>query len=212
MCPRVAFALLLCGALAAISPAQQIASDVVVQGASVNDGYGGWPSCGVDGQVYRHPGGGDLTSVMRVSPDGSTLLFTLPEHVYPGVIAPAGTGLDILSSLYSTAERRVHTQMFHFDRQANLLTQNQVTVPIQPWGMAVMPSGRTIIVGTHLNDPERPEDRKYGFAILDENDKLLRSVDLPLPPEGGGWRFAGSRARCALGYKSSCSWPLSRFC
>jgi hypothetical protein len=37
----------------------QIVSDVVVQGASVNDGYGGWPTCGVDGQVYRHPSGGD---------------------------------------------------------------------------------------------------------------------------------------------------------
>ena len=25
-----------------------------------------------------------------------------------------------------------------------------------------------------------------GLAILDEDDKLLRSVDLPLPPGGGG--------------------------
>jgi len=53
----------------------QIVSDVVVQGASTNHGYGGWPVCGVDGQVYRRPGRGDLTSVMRVSRDGSTLYF-----------------------------------------------------------------------------------------------------------------------------------------
>ena len=84
MCSRFAFTLLFSGVLAAISPTQQISSDVVVQGASVNDGYGGWPTCGLDGQVYRHPSG-DLTSVMRVSPDGSTLLFRLPEQVYPGL-------------------------------------------------------------------------------------------------------------------------------
>jgi hypothetical protein len=82
---------------------------------------------------------------------------------------------------------------YHFDSQADLLVQNQVTIPIQPWGMAVMPSGRTIIVGTHLNDPEHSDDRKYDFAVLGENDKLLRSADLPLPPGGGGWTFAGSR-------------------
>jgi hypothetical protein len=132
--------------------------------------------------------------VMRVSPDGSTLLFTLPEHVNPGVIAPAATGLNILSSVYSTAERRVLDQMFHFDRQANLLAQNRVIIPIQPSGMAVMPSGRTIIVGTHFSDPDHPDDRKYGFAILDENDTLLKSVDLPLPPGGGGWTFASRMA------------------
>jgi hypothetical protein len=190
---RFAFVLFF-GVLAAVSPAQEITSDVVVQGASVGDGYGGWSTCGADRQVYRHPGGGDSRSVMRVSPDGSTLLFTLPEHVYPGVIAPAGTGLIISSSVYSTAERRVHDQVFHFDSQANLLAQNQVTIPIQPLGMAVMPSGRTIIVGTHLTDPDHPDDRKYGFAILDENDRLLKSVDLPMPPGGGGWTFSSHMA------------------
>jgi hypothetical protein len=56
--------------------------------------------------------------------------------------------------------------------------------------MAVMPSGRTIIAGSRLKDPDNPEDRKYGFAILDENDQLSRSADLPLPPGGGGWTFA----------------------
>lgn len=76
--------------------------------------------------------------------------------------------------------------MFHFDSPAGVLAQNQVTIPIQPSGMAVMPSGKTIIVGTHSNDPGHPDDRKYGLAILDEDDKLLRSVDLPLPPGRGG--------------------------
>ena len=53
---------LLSGVLAAISPAQQMTSDVVVQGASLNDGYGGWPTCGVDGRFIGISGGGDLTS------------------------------------------------------------------------------------------------------------------------------------------------------
>jgi len=172
----------------------QIVSDVVVQGASTNDGYGGWPVCGVDGQVYRTPSRRDLTSVMRVSRDGSTLLFSPPEHVHPEVIAASGSGVNVLSSVYSTAERRVHFQMYHFDSQANLLAQNQMTIPIQPYGMAVMSSGRTIVVGTHLKDPDNPDDRKYGFAILDENDKLVRSVDLPLPSGGGGWIFASQMA------------------
>src|SRR5215472_1963913 len=172
----------------------QIVSDVVIQGASMNDGYGGWPVCGVDGQVYRKPGRGDLTSVMRVSRDGSTLLFSPPEHVYPGVIAAAGSALNILSSVHSTAERSVPFQMYHFDSQANLLAQNPVSIPVQPYGMAVMSSGRPIVVGTHLKDPDNPGNRKYSFAILDENDQLVRSVDLPLPSGGGGWTFASQMA------------------
>ena len=193
MRPRFAFPLLffLAAVLAANSTAQQITNDVVIQGASVNDGYGDWLTCGVDGQVYRHPGG-HLTSVMRVSPDGSTLLFRLPEQVYPREIAPAGTGLSILGPS-SKGERSVHVQMYHFDNQANLMAQSQVTIPIQPTSMAVLPSGRTILAGLSHDDPQIQDEWKYGFAILDENDKLLRSIDLPLPPGGGGWTFASSR-------------------
>jgi hypothetical protein len=194
MCLRLAFALMLPGVLATSALAQQTITDVVVQGASMNDAYGGGAlTCGVDGQIYRHPSGGGMTSVMRISPDGSTLLFTLPEHVYPGVIAPAGTGLKILSSVYSSAERRSGLQMFHFDNLANLLAQNSVVIPIEPSAMAALPSGRTIVVGSHLKDPDYPDDRKYSFVILDENDELWKSVDLPLPPGGGGWTFIGIR-------------------
>jgi hypothetical protein len=134
-------------------------------------------------------------SVMRVSRDGSTLLFSLPEHVSPEVIAPANAGLNILSSVYSDAERRTHLQVDHFDSQANLLAQNPVTIPIRPHQMAVLPSGRTIVAGTHSKgDPSNQDEWVYGFAILDENDKFVRSVDLPLPPGGGGWTFTGQMA------------------
>jgi hypothetical protein len=191
VCSRFGFALLLTVVLTVVSPAQQGNSDVVVQGASVNDGYGSWPTCGVDGQIYRSPSGGRLTSVMRVSRDGSTLLFNLPEGMAAGPIAPAGTGLNILSSFYSTAERRLSLQMLHFDSRADPLAQHEVTMPLQStMAMVAMPSGRTIIAGSHWKDPGNPEDRTYGFVILDEDDKLERSVDLPLPPGGGGWTFA----------------------
>lgn len=190
MCSRLAFALLFSVVLSAASPAQQITGDVMVQGASLNDGYMGFTTCGADGQVYRRPGSGAASSVMRISPDGSSLVFTLPEHTYPGVIAPVGTGVNILSAVYATRERRVHFQMYHFDGQASLLEQDQGTLPLYPHAMAVLPSGRTIMTGDHLDDPDDPEDRKYGFAILDENDKLVKSVYLPLPPGGGGWTFA----------------------
>jgi hypothetical protein len=46
--------------------------------------------------------------------------------------APAGTGVNILSAVYSTAERRFHFQMFHFDSQANLLVQHHGTIPVRP--------------------------------------------------------------------------------
>jgi hypothetical protein len=190
MSSRLAFALLFPVVLAAASPAQEITGDVVVQGASVNDGYQGWTTCGVDGQVYRRPGTGAAHSVMRVSTDGSSLVFILPEHAHPDVIAPAGTEVRILSAVYVVAERRVQYHMYHFDGQASLLTQNQGTLSLYPHAMAVLPSGRTIITGSRLDDPDHPEDRKYGFAILDENDELVKSVDLPLPPGGGGWTFA----------------------
>jgi hypothetical protein len=102
-----------------ISSAQQVTSDVVVSNASLNDGYGGWSTCGVDGQVYRHPSG-RLRSIMRVSRDGSTLLFTVPDDVWPGTFAPAGTGLNILGSHVSQTEGRTY-EMYHFDSQANLV-------------------------------------------------------------------------------------------
>ena len=181
---------LLCAVLAATSFAQLAVKEVVVQGASLNDEYGGGTTCGVDGQVYRRPSGGPLTSVMRVSPDGSTLLFTLPEHVFPDLIAPVGTGVNIMSTTYSPGEHRFHFQMFDFDSQANLLSQTEGTLPVRPTGMAALPSGRTIVIGTHSNDPYNQNEWEYGFAILDSKDKVVKSVDLPLPPGGGGWTFA----------------------
>jgi hypothetical protein len=81
----------------------QIISDVVVLNATINDGYASWSECGVNGEVYRHTSG-HVNSIMRVSPDGSALIFALPDGTWPAAIAPAGTGLKILT--YTSREMK----------------------------------------------------------------------------------------------------------
>jgi hypothetical protein len=168
---------------------EQIISDVVVSGASVNDGYGGWTTCGVEGQVYRHPGSGQFRSIQRVSPDGSTLLFSLPDNVWPAAIAPAGAGLNILARNFSRTEGRFY-EMYHFDSQANLLTHRRVRLTFAPERMATTSSGKTVVLGHYPDDFSKVEDWKYVGAILDADDQLKRAFDFPLPPGGGGWTFA----------------------
>jgi hypothetical protein len=168
---------------------EQVISDVVVSGASVNDGYGGWTTCGTDGQVYRHPGSGHLRSIQRVSPDGSTLLFSLPDDAHPAAIAPAGKGLNILAGNFSQTEGRFY-EMYHFDSQANLLTRHRVHMTFAPERMAVTSSGKTIVLGHYPDDFNKREDWKYSGAVLDADDQLTRGFDFPLPPGGGGWTFA----------------------
>ena len=167
----------------------QIVSDVVVSGASLNDGYGGWTTCGVDGQVYRHTSG-RLTSIQRVSPDGSTLVFSLPGDAWPKAIAPTGTGLNILAGNISQTEGRFY-EMYHFDSHAGLLTRRRVHMTFSPEEMAVTSSGKTIVVGHHPDDFAQRDDWKYGGAVLDADDQVTTSFDLPLPPDGGGWTFSG---------------------
>jgi len=175
-----------------ISYAQKVTSDIVVVGASVNDGYGGWTTCGVDGQVYRRPGSGRLTSIMRVSRDGSTSLFALPDGLRPQVFAPAGTGLNILASHFSRTEGPIF-EMYHFDSQANLLAQHPVLIDFGPSEMAITTSGVTIVVGHHPDDFANRDDWKYGGAVLDADDKVITRFELPLSPGGGGWTFVGPR-------------------
>lgn len=168
---------------------EQVIRDVVVSGASVNDGYVGWTTCGNEGQVYRHPGSGRLTSIQRVSPEGSTLIFSLPDNAYPAAIAPAGKGLNILAGNFSQTEGRFY-EMYHYDGQANPLTHHRVHMTLAPERMAVTSSGKTIVLGHYPDDFSKNEDWKYGGAILDADDQLTRGFDLPLPPGGGGWTLA----------------------
>jgi hypothetical protein len=49
--------------------------------------------------------------------------------------------------------------------------------------MATTSSGTTILVG------HRPDRSTYGALVLDAGDRVIRSFDLPSPPEGGAWTF-----------------------
>ena len=87
--------------------AQQITNEVVISGASLNDGYAG-SDCDDDGQLYRRPmsarPGGQDVSLMRVAKDGSTLLFTLPKPEWSiQVFAPIAAGLAVMTNSYTVS-------------------------------------------------------------------------------------------------------------
>ena len=145
---------------------EQVISDVVVSGASINDGYEGWTTCGIEGQVYRHPGSGHLTSIQRVSPDGSILLFSLPDNVWPAATAPAGPGLNVLARNLSRSEGLFY-EMYHLDKQANLLIRRRVRITFEPEKMAVTSSGRTVVLGHYSNNFSSVVDWFFVAAILD---------------------------------------------
>lgn len=194
---RFALAVLVAISSVHISHAQQLVRDVVVSGASLNDGFGNGLTC-ADGQLYRF--GDHSDSVMRVAPDGSTLMFQLPDEQWPigpSAIAPTATGLDIMSVQRSDA-RFIGYEMYHFDTQGNLLTQNQVFIDFFPTGVVVMSSGNTMVIGHLQGDPSQ-RDRRYYGAVLDADDHIIKRFELPLPPGGGGWTprsriVAGDRA------------------
>lgn len=168
---------------------EQVIGDVVVSGASVNDGYGGWTTCGIGGQVYRHPGGGQLRGIQRVSPDGSTLLFSVPGSAWSAAIAPTAMGLNNLARTFSPTDGPSY-EMYHFDNQAHLLSHRRVHIRFAADRMAVTSSGKTVVLGHSQDDSSRIDDWKYVGAILDGDDQLIRGFHFPLPPGGGGWTLA----------------------
>jgi hypothetical protein len=155
--------------LASISPmhasfAQQISSDVVISGASLNDGYMGRALCDADGQLYRGPNS-HRASIMRVARDGSTLLFTLPASEDTiDVFAPAPSGLFVLNSSYSRAEG-ISYRLYRFDSQGSLLTQHRVSIDFHPSAMAITSSSKTIVVGFRPQNGTDREARKYGVSF-----------------------------------------------
>jgi hypothetical protein len=169
-----------------ITHAQEVVSDVAIPGASMNDGYMGWTTCGVDGQVFRHSGTGHLNSIMRVSRDGSTVVFSVPDGV-THAISPNGQGLNILSSRVSDTDGRI-LEMSHFDNRANLLTQHRVALDFAPTDMAVTSSGKTIVVG-HQGNLAKKENWMYAGAVLDVDDQVIQRFGLPTLQRHAGWAF-----------------------
>ena len=193
MTPRfiVAIAIAVAG-ISATRPsfAQQITSDVVISGASLNDGYAG-SICDDDGQLYRRPvnarPGGHEVSLMRVAKDGSTLLFTLPESEWPiDVFAPVATGLAALNNRYTAAEG-ISNHMYRFDGQGKLQTERTVSIDFQPVAMAETKSGMTIIVGYRPRVETDKEARTYGGAVLNASDQVVKLFEFPPTAEGNKW-------------------------
>jgi|SRR5580658_3380025 hypothetical protein len=170
--------------------AQQITSDVVISGASLNDGY--WTgTCDDDGQLYRRPlkarPGGHGVSLMRVAKDGSTLLFTLPEPEWSiEAFTPTATGLAVLNNRY-TATEGVSSHMYRFDAQGKLQVERTVSIDFQPVAMAETKSGMTIVVGYRPRTGADEEARTYGGAVLDANDQVLNLFEFPPAPDGTKW-------------------------
>jgi len=183
--------------LGAIHPssAQQISSDVVISGASLNDGYGN-SSCDEEGQLYRlrvnsRPGG-DAISVQRVAKDGSTQLFTLtrPDWSIQG-IAPSAQGLIVLAN--AGAEMGSHvTRVYRFDTQGNIRSERSVTFDFQPFALAEAKSGMTIVVGYRGKFEMKQDARTVGGAILDADDQVVKTFEFQPAADGSRWRFVST--------------------
>jgi hypothetical protein len=193
---RSRFLLVIAVAFAGISAiyptsAQQITSDVVISGATLNDQYG-FAYCDDDGEFYRRPLAArpwsQPVSIMRVAKDGSTLLFTLPTPEWSiEVLAPTAAGLAVLTKPHDAAEPGL-MHLYRFDRQGHLQTErSSVTFDFQPVAMTETKSGMTIVVGYRSRTIEDKEVRTYGGAILNGSNHIVKLFDFPSTPDGGRW-------------------------
>jgi hypothetical protein len=171
--------------------------DVVI--GSISDRYYTF-ACGADGRTFLKHDPVDLNSqnaqwsLLGVSQDGVIVKFEFPEQEMPETAAPDGSDLLVVS-----VDRHPHKvapsgplyDIFHFDNQANLLTRQRLDLGFHPQQMAVLSSGKAVIVG--LQDATDQEDWKFVGAIVDADGQVLARFKFPLPPEGGGWTFESRR-------------------
>jgi hypothetical protein len=75
--------------------------------------------------------------------------------------------------------------MLRFDNQANLLNQQLANIDFMPMQMVVLPSGKAIVEGTYR--PAGEDEVKRVAAVVDTDGKMLKRIEFPLPPQGGGW-------------------------
>lgn len=170
--------------------AQQITSDVVIPGASLNDGYAG-SVCDDEGQLYRGPvsarPGGQGVSLMRVAKDGSTLMFTLPKPEWSiQVFTPTVAGLAVLTNRFDAATGATR-HMYRFDRQGNLQTERTVALDFNPVAMVETKSGMTILVGYRPPTGTDSEARTYGGAVLNGSDQVVKLFEFPPTADGAKW-------------------------
>ncbi|MGA7753516.1 MAG: hypothetical protein WCB05_11815 [Candidatus Sulfotelmatobacter sp.] len=145
--------------------------------------YGAIVGCGTEGQAYLSSIGYEYF-VLRVSLDGSSQIFNLPDKRYARVVAPYADGVNILSPRLQPEKKRI---IYHFDNLGNLLARHFVSTDLDDTIMATTSSGTTILVGRHRASEN--EDWEYGGIVLDASDRVVSHFKLPSPPAGGGWSF-----------------------
>jgi hypothetical protein len=84
-----------------------------------------------------------------------------------------------------------HYEIDRFDNQGNLLAQRPLNVDFRPERMAVLPSGKMVLVGVYT--PADHDSWKNVAAVVDADGQMLKRTAFPLPPEGGGWVFDSRR-------------------
>jgi hypothetical protein len=141
------------------------------------DAYGEIISCGADGQAFFRLN----YAALRVSLDGPSLAFKLPDKANVRAVAPYPAGVNILGR-----SQDPKTLIYHFDNDGKLIAQHPVTSDLDNIMMATTSSGITILVGHHL---DRDRESGYGGLVLDGGDRVVSRFELPPPPHGGAWNF-----------------------
>lgn len=145
--------------------------------------YGGIIACGAEGQAF-FPSTGDERFALRVSLDGSSVIFRIPDKQGADAVAPYAAGANILSPRLQPEKKRI---IYHFDNLGNLLARHFVSTDLDDTMMAATSSGATILVGRYR--ASQNDDWEYGGIVLDADDRVGSRFKLPLPPAGGGWTF-----------------------
>jgi hypothetical protein len=141
------------------------------------DAYGEIISCGADGQAFFRLN----YAALRLSLDGSSLTFKLPDKANARAVAPYAAGVNILGR---SQEPKVF--IYHFDNDGKLIAQHPVTSDLDDIMMATTSSGITILVGHHL---DKDGESGYGGLVLDAGDRVVSRFEIPPPPNGGAWNF-----------------------
>jgi hypothetical protein len=174
MASRLLSSILFLGILAInVSSAQEGIAEVPIP----QDAYGAIISCGADGQAFFHLN----YAALRLSLDGSSVTFKLPDKADARVVAPYAAGVNILGR-----SQEPKTFIYHFDNDGKLIGQHPVTSDLDDIMMATTSSGVTILVGHHL---DKDGESGYGGLVLDAGDRVVSRFEIPPPPDGGAWNF-----------------------
>jgi hypothetical protein len=163
-------------------------------------------ACGIGGQTYfsrvdRDPANGatNAYSVSEVSRDGSIMTFQIPEGMTPVAVAVNSSGLSVLAAYPHRLHEDCRYEIYQYDNQANVRGHYLAGINFHPLQMAVLPSGKTILVG-HSGDISwsRRDEWTYVGAVLDTVGGVITRFEFPLPGDGGKWTLS-SREKMVAG-------------